>query len=157
MLLAGDYKSIPNNKELIIYNLTSLVEGYPILGILPPVDGVDYINELDFDIAYANYIMLTDTIFYEFFSKIIYPLYNGYDIYLITTRNIFYDNIIESLFKLIQQRYGYIGAILGEPGDIDYINPDMAFGTLGITGILNLDIDKERYAMIYALNNMNNS
>jgi hypothetical protein len=96
---------------------------------------------------YSNYLMMNEDIFFEFFQKVLYPLYNGYNVYLITTRNIFYDRIIESLIKFIQQRYGYLGYILGSPDDIEYINPDNGFS---INGLYNLDIDKNKFSYIYA-------
>jgi len=151
MLLAGDYTCIPDMKNLHVYNLSSLVEGYPKVDILPPVTQIDYMDELGFDISYSNYIMTNDNVFFEFFSKIIYPLYNGIDIYLIITRNIFYDRITESLFKFIQQRYGYLCAIINEVSDIEDLNPDIGFTT---AGIFNLDIDKERFSLMYTYNNM---
>lgn len=154
MLLAGDYNCIPDIENLQIYNLSSLLEGYPSLGILPPVNHVDYMNELEFDISYSNYIMNNDTIFFEFFSKVIYPLYNGLDVFLIVTRNIFYDRITESLFKFIQQRYQYLSAIINEEDDIDHINPDIRFG---INGIYNLDLDKDRWTVMYTQINMDSS
>lgn len=149
MLLAGDHNCIPDMNNLIVYNLSSLIEGYPLLDILPSVNSVDYMDDLNFDIVYSNYIMTNDNVFYEFFCKIIYPLYNGIDIYLIIRRDFFYDNITESLFKFIQQRYGYLGAIIGEIEDLDYINPDIGFGQTGLEGIFNLDMDKERFTNIH--------
>lgn len=151
MLLAGDHNCIPDIDDLVIFNLSSLIEGYPILDILPSVNSIDYTDDLNFDIVYSNYIMTNDSVFYEFFHKVIYPLYNGVDVYLITRRDFFYDNIIESLFKFIQQRYGYLGIILGDMEDIEYINPDLGFGQTGIPGIINLDMDKERYTNIYMM------
>jgi hypothetical protein len=154
MLLLGHPSCIPDIKDLIVYNLSSLLEGYQRVDILPPVNNVDYMNELDFDIAYANYIMGNNNIFYEFFSKIIYPLYNGYNVYLMTTRNIFYDKVSDSLMKFIQQRYEYLSAIINEPDDIDYINPDIGFG---INGVYNLDMDKERFSQMYVCQNMDST
>lgn len=150
MLLAGDYTCIPDIKNLAIYNLSSLLEGCPRVDILPSVTQINYMNERDFDIHYSNYLLGNDAIFYELFSKIIFPLYNGMDIYLIVSRNIFYDQITESLFKFIQQRYQYPSILISEPDDVNYINPDVGFG---INGVYNLDIDKNRFSIMYT--NMN--
>jgi hypothetical protein len=155
MLLVGEYNCIPSDIDnLFIYNLSSMIEGYQKIGILPSVNNINYIDELNFDISYSNYIMTNDSVFYEFFSKIIYPLYNGYSVYLITARNDFFDRVTESLLKFIQQRYGYISAIMNDPTDIDYINQDVGFGSTGIYGVYNLDLDKERYSYMYASTNM---
>jgi hypothetical protein len=151
MLLAGSAKCIPDMKNLMVFNLSSLLEGYHKVDILPPVTQIDYNNQISFDISYSNYIMMNDNIFYEFFSKIINPLYYGVDVYLIVTRNIFYDCITESLFKFIQQRYGYPCAMIGDTTDVDYLNPDVGFTT---AGIYNLDLDKERFSVMYTMQHL---
>lgn len=151
MLFLGDYNCIPDIDNLIIYNLSSLAEGYPRVDILPPVEDVNYTDDLGFDIFYCNYIMMNDSIFYEFFSKIMYPLYNGQDIFLIVTRNIFYDRISETITKFIQQRYQYLSAIINDKEDIYDLNLDAGFG---INGVYNLDIDKDRFTYLYTSMNL---
>lgn len=153
MLIIGDRNCIPNNQkgDFIIYNLISTIGTYPIVDIVPNARDFDYSDEKDFDMKYASFIFNDDYFFYEFFDKIIYPLYNGYNIYLIIDRNNISDAIAESITKLIQQRYAYNSAIVNEPEDLDYVNKDESFGSL--QGIYNLDIDKERYSILYtALN-----
>ena len=120
-----------------------MVEGYPKIDILPPVTQIDYSDERQFDISFSQFIFNNPIVFYEFFSKILYPVYAGYDVFLLVTRNMLFDMISESLLKLIQQRYGYNGAIINEASDIYYLNPDETFTT---AGIYNFDIDKQRFS-----------
>ena len=111
--------------EGIIFNLTSMVEDYMPLRLLIPPNDLGRSTERDFDIAYANYIMNTDMAFVELF-KIIYNLYMGVDVFLaVDDDQEWAENILESLLKLIQQRYGYnaiyIGGTSGEDSLNDYI------------------------------------
>lgn len=144
MIILGDIRSIPVyfKGDLLVYNLSGMAEGYQRIDILPPVNQINYSDERQFDIFFSQFIFNNDNIFYEFFSKILYPVYSGYDVYLIVTRNPFFDMISESLLKLIQQRYGYNGAIVNNAVDIDYLNPDETFTT---AGIYNFDMDKQRF------------
>ena len=154
MLLMGNYKCIPNNiQDLVIFNYTSMMEGVPKVNILPS-DNAVYASDKDFDLAFANYIFNNPYVFYEFFGKIIYNLYLGYNVYILimsdeeygcNTR--FLDCANESLMKLIQQRYSYYGSMLNDPEDIYYINQDQSFST--VNGVYNLDQDKERFAQMY--------
>lgn len=142
----GDHNCIPYYMEnLLVFNLSSIKEGYTPLCILPVLKGMDY-NSLEFDYYWAEYIFANDNIFFEFFDKIIYQLYSGNNVYILVDRSPFFDAISESLLKLVQQRYGYHGAVVNTPDDIYYMNPDEGFNILGIN---NLDADKERWTAIY--------
>ena len=70
--------------------------------------------------------------------------------YIIIERNDIFDNMVESIIKIIQQRYGYNSAIINDPEDIYYLNQDESFS---LAGLPNLDMDKERYSMLYAAQN----
>lgn len=146
MLIIGDYNCIPSYMEnLLVFNLSSIKEGYTPLCILPTFKGMDY-NSLEFDYYLAEYIYANDNIFFEFFNNVIYQLYSGNHVFIMVQRGDFFDAISESILKLVQQRYGYHGAIVNCLEDIDYMNPDEGFNILGIN---NLDADKERWTAIY--------
>lgn len=151
MLIIGDKNCIPSNikNNFVIYNLLS-TGTYPIVDIVPNAREFDY-SEEGLDIRFLNFIFNDDYYFYEFFGKIIYPLYLGYHVYLITERNDIMDSITESLMKLIQQRYYYNAAFVNEPEDLQYINQDETFS---IMGLVNLDSDKERYSLLYTAQNV---
>ena len=145
MFLVGDFRCLPESikDNLLILNLSSLIEGFPRVHLVPSVT-TQYNNDKEFDIAYANYIFSNDNIFMEF-MKIVYPLYCGQDVFLLVSRSEnTHDIITESLCKLIQQRYGYNYQLLNNKDDIDYYD-ESGFSILGIQA---LDIDKERMTYI---------
>lgn len=142
MLLVGDVRCIPDISNLVILNLSSLVEGFPRVFLTPSVSA-SYNNDKEFDIAYANYIFSNDYAFMEF-MKIVYNLYMGLDVFLIVSRGDIYDTVTESLCKLIQQRYGYNSQFINEIADINYYD-DSSFSVYGLS---NLDQDKERMSYL---------
>lgn len=149
MLMYGDSLNIVDNAR--VFNLTSMKEGFERLpGLIPP-------NELgrftgrDFDIIYANYIMDNDFVFYQFF-QIINTLYIGQDVYIIVSSDDWSENLIESILKLIQQRYGYNGLRINCFEDyITFQNSNIDSKFNQYYGIQNLDIDKDRFAYISEL------
>ena len=148
MLFYGDSSNIV--MEAKVFNLTSMKEGYPALSRLIPPNYIGLFTDREFDIQYANYIMSNDYIFFEFFT-IIYSLYSGEDVYIIVSNEDWSENLIESLLKLIQQRYGYNGTRINCFYDYINIKNSKYFDTFAPGyGIQNLDMDKERYSIILA-------
>jgi len=144
MLIVGDHKCVgclpPHIK---VYNISSLLEGYTKLNILPYT--VKYSDEKEFDLDYALYILNNDNVFFDM-MKIIYNLYIGNDVYLLVTIDQFSEIVTESLLKFIQQRYGYIGNRVNEPEDLMALVP----GDFTLFGVFNLDQDKERFSFLIA-------
>lgn len=154
MLVLGPANAIPYNSSEVwyVYNLSSLVEGFDKLQILPPTPLVNYTNEKELDYYISNYIFSNPMVFYEFFYKVIYWLYAGVNIYLVVTRNydqnsFIYDDISESILKIILSRYGYNGALINKVDDIDFINHDQTFT---LEGVYALDRDKEEFSQMWA-------
>lgn len=148
MLLVGDIKCLPKTDKLIVLNLSSLAEGFQRVHLVPSIPAA-YNNDKEFDIAYANYIFSNDWLFMEF-MKIVYPLYDGYDAFLLVSRNEdTYDIITESLCKLIQQRYGYNYQLLNNIDDIDYYDDS----NFSFQGIQTFDQDKERMTYLAVAQN----
>ena len=151
LMYAEDRPDILNIKMVgkgIVFNLASLKEGYSKLNLLVPPNELGRFTDRDFDIAYANYIMSNDSVFMQFFW-IIYNLYIGVDVLIIISGGSDWtENILESLLKLIQQRYGYNGTKIDSEEDYiyarNYINSDFAPGY----GLYNLDMDKERFTYL---------
>lgn len=147
MLMYGPESSIQYiERECIIYNLNSLVEGYNILHLIPP-NNLGATNGYEFDYNYMIYIMNDDNNFIEF-MKIILPLYqNTSDVFLIIDdQEIWALEVTDSLMKLIQQRYGINGVLIESQDDYneavdDYFNPEF--------GIQNMDGDTQRFQEIY--------
>lgn len=125
-----------------IFNLSSYKAGFNILNIMPPNE-IGFSDSADFDIAYANYIMYNDAVFMNFF-RIIYYLYLGKDVYIMACEEDWSENLVESVLKLIQQRYGINAIHIVD--DNDYMDAklqyDMSFANYGR---LNLDTDKDRF------------
>ena len=129
---------------------------HPILDVFPNAKQINYgLEPKSFDLVYGEMLIQSDYLFYEYFSKIVYPIYMGYSAYILCPENVRDDNIyqllMESFLKFIQQRYGLNGAQIFEAEDFDCINPDDM--TFNINGLYNLDKDKERYSYLYATNN----
>lgn len=146
MLMYGDSMNIIDTG--LVFNLTSMKEGLSNLQSLIPPNEIGRFEGRDFDIAYANYILNNDFVFLNFF-EIIYALYNNLDVYIVISNDDWSENLIESLMKLIQQRYGYNGARINSFEDYLFLlnSNDSGFGTFDFY-IKNLDEDKERYSLL---------
>ena len=131
----------------VVYNLTSLKEGYNRLRLLVPPNSLGKFTDRDFDIVYANYIFGNNYVFAEFF-QIIYNLYIGLDVFIIYSESDWSENILESLLKLIQQRYGYNAVLINTEADYLYAVTSMNFEFAPGYGIFNLDQDKERFTTL---------
>ena len=144
MLLIGDHNTIPYGMidDLVVYNLFSLKEGLDNLNLIPSIR-MDY-NSKEFDRLYAQNIISNDDTFIEL-MRIVYPLYEGKNVYLVTTLNDLFDGLTESILKLIQDRYGYNYSIINSYEDIQYLDDDSDFS---LNGLFNLDHDKERMSYI---------
>lgn len=151
MLVLCDHNCIDNNiaERFIIFNLSSLLEGFERVNLLPPFKLDRY--DRDFDIMYANYILENDNIFYEF-MKIMMSLYYGLDTLILVNKDDLYEYVNESLIKFIQQRYGIITNVINVKEDWEYVQES----EFTIQGLFNMDKDKERFTYIHAkANNIN--
>lgn len=146
MLMYGNSQNIITTGN--VYNLTSMKEGFIRLSALIPPNNIGRFTGRDFDIVYANYIMENDIVFKQFFD-IIYSLYIGIDVFLVMDESDWSENLIESILKLIQQRYGYNAYKINCMEDfIQAANSTFMSDFNPYFGIQNLDMDKERYTYI---------
>lgn len=134
--------------NLKIFNLCSMSEkGEGLFSLIPLFTSnmYDPEREKEFDLAYANYIMNEDNAFMDL-MKIIYPEYANSSeniiIYIMVNFDEIRVTVIESLVKFIQQRYGINCNIIYDPMDWEAVVPS----EFHITGLYNLDQDKERYS-----------
>lgn len=131
------------------YNFTSIKEGMNNLSLLIPSNPSLVPNDINFDIQYANYIMNNDNVFVEFF-QIIYNLYLGNNVFIAVENDPYFEwaeNLLESLMKLIQERYGYPAVKI--ESEEDYIFAESNFvGDFKDYGLYNLDCDKERFVAL---------
>lgn len=147
MLYYGSGNYIPDDCK--VFNLNSMKEGYSRFKyLLPPNELGKYIDK-DFDIAYFNYIFQNNNVFVEFFS-IIYEIYTNNDVFIIVDESMDWsENIAESLFKVIQQRYGYNACRINSLDDhLWNMNSSSLPQFYPQWGIYNLDIDKQRYSIL---------
>ena len=145
MLIYGDgvvIKDILEMPDFRVYNFSSLREGFPRLNLIPP-HNLGANTEYEFDVKYAQYILNNDLIFMNFMT-IIMELYYGHSVYLLISNDYWSELLIESLMKLIQQRYGVNGARVNTLEDLMF-TVDSGFEEFGI---MNLDMDKERYTYL---------
>ena len=140
----------------VIYNLSSLREGFNTLSLLIPPNEIGRFTDRDFDIAYCNYVINNDTVFCQFF-QIIYNLYLGYDVFILASEEDWSENILESLLKIIQQRYGYNAVRIDSDEDYIFARNNMTFDFDPRFGIYNLDQDKERFSYLIESFRINNS
>ena len=91
--------------------------------------------------------MANDFTFMEL-MKIIIPIYEGKDVYIVVSRSPYFDMITESLTKFIQVRYSIISQYVYDFDDLDFIDMDLSF--TNIQGLYNLDVDKERFSRLIA-------
>lgn len=144
MIFIGDHNCIPQHTPVVVYNISSYLEGYQRLFLLPD-NNITFEDEFEFDIKYANYI-LTNQKSYISLIHLMIDVYDNKDVYLLVTRdNGYFDYLTESIIKLIQVRYGYPVCLINDKEDYKYINIDPNFYTMSLQGLYNFDIDKEFY------------
>ena len=155
ILMYGTPDAVQYVDKCKIYNFNSLLDGYEPLYLTPPREvgiygmngtmGYTGYNEYQFDVNYMNYIIGNDGPFMQL-MRIIMELYEGHNVFLIVSPDDWSTALIESLMKLIQQRYGINGTKIGSFDDFVYTEETEFTGY----GLFNLDQDKERYSFIIA-------
>lgn len=146
MLLYGTSHSlefIPS--DCIVFNHSGYIENIPDVKLLPP-NFLGSNSEYDFDVKYFGYVMNSDVVFLEL-MKIIMNLYEGGNVFLVISNDEWSTILIESLLKLIQQRYGINATRIDSEEDLLYAEEsDFEPGY----GLFNLDQDKDRWSYLYA-------
>ena len=143
------YKGI---RQVIRYNLSSYYSDVPTLDALIPSPNYIPQNVLlgdatdpIFDIEYHKYIFDNQIAFMQFMS-IMVPAFTSPDalIHIMIKQSNFRDVILESLIKLIQQRYGYNVCIVNELDDFIYTEES----DFSIPGLFALDQDLARWRAV---------
>lgn len=151
MLIFTDYRMI-NKLDMpnyLIFNMSSYIEGYNRLYIVPPV-GTDCATK-EFDIAYANYILTNEQVFTQVVGCIISTLLAGVDVVILVTIDDGgpYDAITESLQKFIMGRYGYESFIIYDEDDLIEACRSRV-GSFTVDGVYNADNDINLLSLNYA-------
>jgi|SRR5574344_160382 hypothetical protein len=147
MLAFSTFPFKRRDDNTFIVNLSSFYEGYPRLNALDPLNyyNVGVTNEYNFDVWYAFFILNTPDSFKQFLDLMI-NVYNGKDVIVLNDPRITYSTtLVESLIKLITERYGYISNIVNDPDDIPFIK-DSSFSTEGLFVIdSDIQVYRERF------------
>lgn len=154
MLYVGDHTTLVDNggnpyvNNILVYNLSSPLEGFERLDIIP--SHLMYTEETsrEFDIAYAQYILQFRLIE---LMKIIFPLYDCMDVYLLVYKdNAYFDIVTESILKFIQNRYGILPVVINEATDYNDVVRTQYNTSFSLNGMYNFDIDREIYCKFKA-------
>ena len=142
MIIFGNTQTLlklPPGSFTNVYNLSSPYEfGIKLYSLIP--FSLD-INDPNFDFIYANYIMNTEKAFMEM-MELVLNVYYGTDAYVLVEEDLNYKyETAESLIKFLQQRYGILVYTVRDLEDLEGLKDT----PLTSYGILNLDMDKDRY------------
>lgn len=139
------------DSSFVIYNFTGMLEGFNSIQALIPPNGLGRFDSYEFDVNYFNYILGNNNLFLVFF-RIVQSLYIGKKVYIIADEADWSENLVESLLKIIQQRYGYNAYCVRDNQDILYALQRDNSDFDPTYGLMNLDQDKYRYQ--YLVKNM---
>lgn len=138
----------------VILNLSSLYSGYidvtHLITDIAPINNTglpmpDFVNSFEFDIQYASAI-LNNPVLFGSLINIMLRAYEGYIVCILVQRDPYRDAVMESLIKLIQQRYCYNCWIIEDPDDIDIISEEAPLAN----GLITLDNDIKYYNQLYS-------
>ena len=144
---------VMNNANMIVVNFNSLKQGFYELNLLPP-NALGAVDEYDFDLKYLNYIFSDDLRFCQIYS-IPSSIFNAKDVFIVVDYVLHSDweyNLVESFLKMIQVRYGFSPCSVNTVEDY-YTAEDTDFTDYGI---LNFDVDSDRYMKIAERYNLQN-
>lgn len=145
------------NRPVVIYNLSSLYSGFiDATDLLTNLSSINYtgmpmplfVESVEFDIQYMASIMNNPNLFGKL-MMILSNSYEGHIVVLLVQRDPYRDSVMESLIKLIQQRYGYNCWIVEDPEDISCIKED----EYNPYGLLTLNEDLRKYDSSYSTEN----
>lgn len=149
MLLYGKSNVIPMINNLLdcqIFNFSSSIEGYENLHMYPPFE-LGRMCEMEFDIAYTNYILSNDYTFFKLMT-IVELLYSGKNVFLITSslNNDWVELFTESFLKILQTRYGISAVKIETIEDIQYADTnDSVINDPTFVSVYDMDMIRLEY------------
>lgn len=141
-------------REPVILNLSSFYSGYinitHLIAKISPINNTglpmpEFVNSVEFDIQYASAVLNNPELFGSLIN-IMLRAYEGYLVCILVQRDQYRDAVMESLIKLIQQRYGYNCWIIEDGDDIEIMSEQMLLPN----GLLTLDADIKQYNQMYS-------
>lgn len=141
-------------RDPVILNLSSLYSGYinitHLIAKISPINNTglpmpEFVNSVEFDMQYASAV-LSDPLLFGSLINIMLRAYEGFLVCILIQRDPYRDAVMESLIKLIQQRYGYNCWIIEDAEDIEILSEQM----LQANGLLTLDADIKQFNQMYS-------
>lgn len=153
MLVFGPFQAcsgaLIQSKGDIILNFSSLNQNLPrLVGLMPNVPNIVGLDPIQLEISYMDFILNDENAFFDL-MKIMHPLQEGRNVFVCTsgdTMNDFITTMNDLLPKVILNRYGYNSIQINVASDLDDFNPGDFHFT--VPGILNMDVDWQRYTGI---------
>ena len=148
VIFTSNINILPHINNAVVYNLSSYYSGFDdITGLITKIHIFnttqlptnEFINSPQFDSIYANNILQSNELFYDFIKIMINTL--EFNVVILVSHDPYRDAITESIIKLIQVRYGYNCWEAEDVEDLEclresYFTP---------YGILALDQDKRSF------------
>lgn len=131
------------NRPVIVFNLSSLYSGYISLTDLctkiAPINNTgmplsEFVQSVNFDLQYFSAITNDPNLFCKLL-QIMSATYEGFIAIVLVQRDPYRDAILESLIKLIQQRYGLTTWVVEDLEDISCIK-ECSFTPYGLLTLI---------------------
>ena len=141
-------------REPVILNLSSFYSGHinitHLIAKISPINNTDmtmpeFVNSVEFDMQYASAVLSNSELFGSLIN-IMLRSYEGYLVCILVQRDPYRDAVMESLIKLIQQRYGYNCWIIEDADDIEVVSEQMMYPD----GLITLDNDIKQFNQMYS-------
>ena len=141
-------------REPVILNLSSFYSGHinitHLIAKISPINNTnmpmpEFVNSVEFDMQYMSAVLNNPELFGSLIN-IMLRSYEGYLVCILVQRDPYRDAVMESLIKLIQQRYGYNCWIIEDSDDIEVISEQMMYPD----GLITLDEDIKQYNQMYS-------
>lgn len=141
-------------REPVILNLSSFYSGHVnithLIAKISPINNTglpmpEFVNSVDFDMQYASAVLNNPELFGSLIN-IMLRAYEGYLVCILVQRDPYRDAVMESLIKLIQQRYGYNCWIIEDSDDIEVLSEQMMYPD----GLITLDNDIKQFNQMYS-------
>ena len=141
-------------REPVLLNLSSFYSGHinitHLIAKISPINNTgmpmpEFVNSVEFDMQYASAVLNNPELFGSLIN-IMLRSYEGYLVCILVQRDPYRDAVMESLIKLIQQRYNYNCWIIEDIDDIEVVSEQMMFPN----GLLTLDEDIKQYNQMYS-------
>jgi len=149
--LLNDALSYYNTRQVNVYNLSSAIPGYYTLdGLINNMSQLFTIpmNEIDtveFDKVYAN-ALINEPYRFADLMRIVSGTYEGNVVIVLVYNDPYRDAIMESLIKLIQQRYYINPWIIKDIEDLDCVTEDSPYAY----GLMAYEEDLKRIRHLYS-------